>query len=129
MTRHSIPLSLLSTPHGSPEPRRLFDEIRFEGAHKEWISRLWTRPFSTTAQSTRIFESMSVAPRSQYVVSSDGARIYAEAHGNPSNPALVLTSGYTLNYICFEKQLALSKALYLVSSSCFIALIMLPRLN
>ncbi|KAI5892640.1 alpha/beta-hydrolase [Schizophyllum commune H4-8] len=51
---------------------------------------------------------------SKYVTSSDGAQIYTEAYGDPSKPALILVAGYTMNTIAFEKQIELSKDLYLV---------------
>lgn len=50
----------------------------------------------------------------KFISSTDGAKIYAEAHGDPSNPALILTAGYGFNYLCFEKQLALAEHVYLV---------------
>ena len=53
---------------------------------------------------------------SKCVTSSDGAQIYTEAYGDPSKPALILVAGYTMNTIAFEKQIELSKDLYLVSS-------------
>ncbi|KAL1694354.1 Alpha/Beta hydrolase protein [Schizophyllum commune] len=50
----------------------------------------------------------------RYVTSSDGAQIYTEAYGDPSQPALVLVAGYSLHSIVFEKQLALQNELHLV---------------
>ncbi|KAL1678986.1 Alpha/Beta hydrolase protein [Schizophyllum commune] len=40
----------------------------------------------------------------KFVRSSDGAQIYAEAVGDPSNPPIVLVPGYTLSTISFDKQ-------------------------
>lgn len=65
-----------------------------------------------------------------FVTSSDGARIYAEATGDPTKPALVLASGYTLSTVVFDKQFQdeeLKKELYLVCtfviSVCWLTLI------
>ena len=57
----------------------------------------------------------------RYVTSSDGAQIYTEAYGDPSQPALVLVAGYSLHSIVFEKQLALQNELHLVSLQQIIA--------
>jgi pimeloyl-ACP methyl ester carboxylesterase len=58
------------------------------------------------------------AVASKFVSSSDGSRIYAEAVGNPSNPAIVFVAGFTMSSIVFEKQFedeALLSKLYMVS--------------
>ena len=54
---------------------------------------------------------------SKFVTSSDGSKIYAEAIGDPTKPALVLVPGYMLSTMVFDKQFEdkeLQKELYLV---------------
>ncbi len=54
---------------------------------------------------------------SKFVTSSDGSKIYAEAVGDPTKPALVLVPGYMLSTMVFDKQFEdkeLQKELYLV---------------
>ena len=51
------------------------------------------------------------------VVSSDGGKIYAEAVGDPSKPAIVFIPGYSLPSLVFQKQFEdgdLLKEFYLV---------------
>ncbi|KAJ7577064.1 Alpha/Beta hydrolase protein [Mycena floridula] len=52
-----------------------------------------------------------------FVTSSDGAKIYAEAVGDPGKPALILVPGYTLSTVVFDKQFhdpLLQKELFMI---------------
>lgn len=57
---------------------------------------------------------------SKYVTSSDGSKVYADALGNPNNPALILIHGVCLSCVVFDNILFetdFSNDFYLVRSS------------
>lgn len=86
-----------------------FDQAYFLPAHAykgnlQWAPRIRFHP-------------TIMKPISKVIISTDGVKIYAEAIGDPSKPALVLIPGYSLSTIVFEKQFSdanLYKDVYLV---------------
>lgn len=65
---------------------------------------------------------MSLNPEGVFVISQDGTKIWADASGNPSNPAVVFIHGYCCTADFFEKQVTDSKLLervYMVRYSNF----------
>lgn len=60
---------------------------------------------------------MSGASKNQFVVSNDGTKIWAQAKGDPSKPAVVFIHGFSCTGLHFSKQFSdpsLLKNLYLV---------------
>ena len=45
---------------------------------------------------------MPTALTSQYVTSSDGVKIYADAVGDPANPSIVFIHGFMLSAMAFD---------------------------
>lgn len=60
--------------------------------------------FGNTVQAIEHPDKMSQGSRTQvkYIVSADGTRLYSDAVGNPSSPALVFVHGLGTTAVCFD---------------------------